>query len=268
MACDLPCMSYMALYVISMHLVNSSSRSGASTSSQHWKLNVSAGKVEPAKASPGTHNDTNSDSTDHYGSNHKDISDSSHYENHLQLHPSENRSESTSSSDSDSDSAVYNDIDIDLRNREVYSDDLYEDRMLQILNSKSGSGKEWIVFAPSDEDEECGADHLCSHESSRGSNSPRSSSSKSSEDLNSKSHTEKSGKSKSQKPLTCGKKVNSTAYDHLKGISERHLHSHIPEPDVAVVFQSIGKSAEVDINDLEQKLRKTRRDVEKAGPEQ
>ena len=45
MTCELPCMSYMALYIISMHIVNSNSRS----SSNHWKLNLSAGKVEPTK---------------------------------------------------------------------------------------------------------------------------------------------------------------------------------------------------------------------------
>lgn len=37
-------MSYMALYIISVHIVNSNSRS----SSNHWKLNLSAGRVEPA----------------------------------------------------------------------------------------------------------------------------------------------------------------------------------------------------------------------------
>lgn len=46
MTCELPCMSYMALYIISMHIVNSNSRS---SSSNHWKLNLSAGKVEATK---------------------------------------------------------------------------------------------------------------------------------------------------------------------------------------------------------------------------
>ena len=45
MTCELPCVSYMALYIISMHIVNSNSRA----SSNHWKLNMSAGKVEPSK---------------------------------------------------------------------------------------------------------------------------------------------------------------------------------------------------------------------------
>ena len=39
-------MSYMALYIISMHIVNSNSRS---SSSNHWKLNLAAGKVEATK---------------------------------------------------------------------------------------------------------------------------------------------------------------------------------------------------------------------------
>lgn len=255
----MPCMSYMALYVISMHLVNSSSRSGASTSSQHWKLNVSAGKVEPAKASPDTTGSARG------GNNRASRNFSQLSERH--------KNYSVSSQDItqhiEADNVVYNEM---LTNDIYYgggTDSVYEDKMMQILTNKAGSmstGKEWIVLAPGDEEEEedCPNCHVCAH----GCSSKSHSSSKLQQPGDNKSITEKSEKSKPHKPLTCGKKVNSTVYDHLKGISERHLHSHIPEPDVAVVFQSTGKSAEVDINDLEQKLRKTRQDVEKAGPEQ
>ncbi|CAG2213320.1 unnamed protein product [Mytilus edulis] len=44
MTADLPGISYMALYIISMHLVNSNTRVG----SNHWKLNVDEGKVVQA----------------------------------------------------------------------------------------------------------------------------------------------------------------------------------------------------------------------------
>ena len=43
MTCDMPCMSYMALYIVSMHIVNSNSKS--SVGSNHWKLNLDEGKV-------------------------------------------------------------------------------------------------------------------------------------------------------------------------------------------------------------------------------
>lgn len=46
MTCDMPCVSYMALYIVSMHIVNSNSRS--STGSNHWRLNQEEGKVVPA----------------------------------------------------------------------------------------------------------------------------------------------------------------------------------------------------------------------------
>ena len=41
MSADFPGISYMALYIISLHIVNSNTRVG----SNHWKLNVDEGKV-------------------------------------------------------------------------------------------------------------------------------------------------------------------------------------------------------------------------------
>ncbi len=46
MPCDLPCVSYMALYIISLHIIQSNSR----TSTHHWRLNVEEGKVQAAVA--------------------------------------------------------------------------------------------------------------------------------------------------------------------------------------------------------------------------
>ena len=43
MSQDLPCVSFMALYIISMHVMNSNSKT-----STHWKLNLDAGKVQSA----------------------------------------------------------------------------------------------------------------------------------------------------------------------------------------------------------------------------
>jgi Flp pilus assembly protein TadD len=237
-------MSYMALYIISMHIVNSNSRSGSSSSNNHWKLNLSTGKVEPAKTEPETANSR---------SNSK-------------------QSSTTNSEKSSKDS------------NNKYSEKSFEDRMTEILTNKVTNGDgEWTVSSPdtdgsffNNEDKNC---ELIDKNSSgnSGINS-----------INSKkcSCTESKGKPTQQKPLktnttkttepsvkasktlTCGKKINSTQYDHLRGISDRHLQLHVPEPDVAMVFQSNGKSSEVDMNELEQKLRRAKRDVEKAGPSQ
>ena len=43
MASDLPCGSYMALYIVSMHILNTNSRT-----STHWKLDTDSGKVQAA----------------------------------------------------------------------------------------------------------------------------------------------------------------------------------------------------------------------------
>lgn len=45
MAYDLPCMSYMAVYIISMHIIQTNSRT-----STHWKLNMETGTVQTAAA--------------------------------------------------------------------------------------------------------------------------------------------------------------------------------------------------------------------------
>lgn len=47
MTCDLPCMSYMAMYIISLHIVHSNSRS--SVGANHWRLNIEEGKVLQAE---------------------------------------------------------------------------------------------------------------------------------------------------------------------------------------------------------------------------
>ncbi|KAH3780038.1 hypothetical protein DPMN_157848 [Dreissena polymorpha] len=47
MSYELPCMSYMAMYIISVHIVSSNSRS--SLSANHWRLNLDVGKVVQAE---------------------------------------------------------------------------------------------------------------------------------------------------------------------------------------------------------------------------
>lgn len=71
----------------------------------------------------------------------------------------------------------------------------------------------------------------------------------------------KSETQKKKKELSCGKPVNHTQYDHLRGIANRNEHGHIPEPEVALIFKKKGsKNSHVDINELEEKLKKMKKD--------
>jgi hypothetical protein len=66
----------------------------------------------------------------------------------------------------------------------------------------------------------------------------------------------------SQEPLECGKPANFTYYDQLMGIANRHNHPHIPEPQVAMHFKKKGsKKDSIDLNALERKLRKAKKEV-------
>ena len=69
-------------------------------------------------------------------------------------------------------------------------------------------------------------------------------------------------KEKKKHILDCGKAVNFTQFDHLRGIASRKNHPHIPEPEVAMIFKKKGsKHAEVDMTELEKKLKKSKKEV-------
>ena len=69
-------------------------------------------------------------------------------------------------------------------------------------------------------------------------------------------------KEKKKNGLDCGKPVNYTQFDSLRGISNRKSHPHIPEPEVAMIFKKKGsRNAEVDMSDLEKKLKKSKKEV-------
>ncbi|GLH14197.1 Uncharacterized protein GBIM_18590 [Gryllus bimaculatus] len=62
--------------------------------------------------------------------------------------------------------------------------------------------------------------------------------------------------------LDCGKPVNFTYYDNLVGVANRHNHPHVPEPQVAMIFKKKNsKNTELDVNMLEKKLKKAKREV-------
>lgn len=79
--------------------------------------------------------------------------------------------------------------------------------------------------------------------------------------------TDSGSTSKKSHVLTCGKPVNFTHFDHLQGIAERHTHPSFPEPEVALIFKKKNKSGnhEVNMNDLEKKLRKAKKEKPKSA---
>ena len=62
--------------------------------------------------------------------------------------------------------------------------------------------------------------------------------------------------------LDCGKPVNFTYYDNLIGVANRNKHPLVPEPNVALMFKKNGgKTVDVDIDLLERRLKKAKREV-------
>lgn len=63
--------------------------------------------------------------------------------------------------------------------------------------------------------------------------------------------------------LDCGKPVNFTYYDNLLGISNRQSHPHVPEVQMELIFKK-KVVKEQDVENLERKLRKAKRDKPKS----
>lgn len=65
--------------------------------------------------------------------------------------------------------------------------------------------------------------------------------------------------------LDCGKPVNYTYYDNLIGVANRNNHPLAPEPNVALMFKKNGgKTIDVDIDLLEKRLKKAKREKPKS----
>lgn len=67
---------------------------------------------------------------------------------------------------------------------------------------------------------------------------------------------------KKKKELSCGKSVNYIKYDYLRGIVNRNEYGYIFELEVVFIFKKKGsKNFYVDINELEEKFKKMKKDV-------
>ncbi|GBP14155.1 hypothetical protein EVAR_102820_1 [Eumeta japonica] len=84
------------------------------------------------------------------------------------------------------------------------------------------------------------------------------------------SSTDANGESIDDEYLDCGKAVNFTYYDNLVGVARRHRHPNVPEPQVALIFtkkknyKNGGVVSEFDINALEKRLKKAKREKPKS----
>ncbi|ELU08379.1 hypothetical protein CAPTEDRAFT_64341, partial [Capitella teleta] len=171
MASDLPCGSYLALYIVSMHIINTNSRT-----STHWKLNSDAGKVQSATAL--------------------------------------------------------------VADGENTRDPMNDDHLMSLLTNKIPlDNGQWKL----EESLTC-VGTSCQ-----------------------KNNTE--SRNNTAESLDCGKPVNETQYDHLRGIAARQTHPHIPEPEVAEIFRKRGRHqvAELDMNELERALRKDKKERPKSA---
>ncbi|XP_063236756.1 uncharacterized protein LOC134539019 [Bacillus rossius redtenbacheri] len=69
----------------------------------------------------------------------------------------------------------------------------------------------------------------------------------------------------SEESLDCGRPANFTYYDSLVGVANRQSHPRVPEPHAALLFRKKGsKSSELDVDLLERRLKKTKREKPKS----
>ncbi|PSN34156.1 hypothetical protein C0J52_10061 [Blattella germanica] len=204
---EVPCITYMALYILSFHILQSNSRT-----STLWKLNIEEGKIVEA----------------------------SHFPRIVTL-PGINNEHVTDS-----------------------------DQIFNIITSTIHYGKTWTKQSLEYYCTDCQAINFSTSDKLGD---------KQLENGNNKTNLFQNGwNSKTNPPestnqvtrdndehLDCGKSVNFTYYDNLVGVANRHNHPHVPEPQVAMIFKKKGsKSTEFDVNALERKLKKAKREKPKS----
>ncbi|GJQ84069.1 hypothetical protein Trydic_g10527 [Trypoxylus dichotomus] len=124
-----------------------------------------------------------------------------------------------------------------------------DDPIFNIITSTVHFGQSWIKQ---------GVEYYCTH----------------CQNVQSKNTVEKNVPSPSPSPpptsveesLDCGKPVNYTYYDNLVGVLNRHRHPNVPEPQIALILARPrgNKLSEADIDFLERKLRRVRRERPKS----
>lgn len=200
--CEVPCITYLAFYVLSFHILHSNSKT-----STLWKLNPDEGKIVEASQFP--------------------------------------RIVSLS--------------------REVDTGDT--DQIFHIITSTILHGQSWT---------KAGVEYYCTDCLSVGYKIENKYSDKLFENDRNKStsdgwnrevsvHKNGDNVNDTEDHLDCGKPVNFTYYDNLVGVANRHNHPHVPEPQVTMIFKKKNsRSSDLDINVLEKKLKKAKREKPKS----
>lgn len=214
---------FMAIYLISLHLVQHQTRS-----STHWKLEPRLGKVIPVDTQE-IPEDEEDDGADY------------HFTRATTLYGQQNNLKNYELDDDEVDNHHHH------HRHKHYYDQQHVDKgeneesdpIMEILTSKlvDGQGR-WSVNLHTQELRNMKRKKLSSLSQSNASGS----------------------KAKKDNSVSCGKTANSTIYDHLKGIQNRHRHPHIAEPEVASLFHKGPENTQLDLAELEKKLMKTRRE--------
>lgn len=130
------------------------------------------------------------------------------------------------------------------------------DPIMSILTSKIivNDEGEWRLV----EEGSCSAENcLQSEESNYSLSAEKKSSSSSKQREGTKINSQgKKNKKQKKKTLDCGKAVNSTHVDHLRGVAGRHSHPHIAEPEVSMILRK-KSGKEVNLEEIERKLKKS-----------
>lgn len=239
MSSDSPTVPFLALYIISMHIIQSNQRT-----STHWKL--SGGRV--IEASSALVSDSSEDASD--------------------LNPgldSNNVGLAAVTSESDPLLSI-------LTNKVTFDGGWKLDGEQACRNcnrqraqeTKKGpvkkSAHSWrSSVSASGQESSNESRKLASHSTKSSSTNNQSTSNKT------QPQSAKNSTSTKSDILDCGAGVNSTQYDHLRGIASRFDHPHIPEPEVAMIFRKKGsRNSEVDMTELEKRLRKSLRERPKS----
>lgn len=230
---------FMAIYLISLHLVQHQTRS-----STHWKLEPRLGKVVPVDTTQEIPEDEDDDGADnnHFSRLTTLYSIRNNYKKYNELDEEHDADDEIDNSNHYHSHHYHRHKHYDNQQIDRGEDDDEEeesDPIMEILTTKlvDGQGR-WSVNLHTQELRNMRRKKLSGFSQSNTSG----------------------GQSKKDNSVSCGKTANSTAYDHLKGVLNRHRHPHIAEPEVASLFHKGPENTHLDLVELEKKLMKTRRE--------
>ncbi|KAG8224221.1 hypothetical protein J437_LFUL002677 [Ladona fulva] len=196
---DVPCITYMAFYILSFHVLQSNSRTFT-----YWKLNAEEGKIVEASQFP-----------------------------KIVTLPGVNEEQTT----------------------------IDDDPIFNIITSTVHFGTAWTKRSVEYYCTDCQSMNPKTYDRVDNTSDQEKPNNSNKENYTSTSNIDDEG----DEYLDCGKSANFTYYDHLVGVANRHSHPHAPEPQISLIFRKkSSKSVEFDINALERKLKKAKKEKPKS----